>query len=229
MTGGSSAFHGERLLAEGLEALALPSDPELRDRLLRLGALLERWAPRINLTGHRTLEGILRDLVLEACALVAQLPADLGGLVDLGSGAGFPGLPVAILRPDWRLTLIEPRRRRHHFQRAAVRELGLANASLLEGRAEALEPREHPAGVAQAVGAPAQVLRWLLPWVEPGGLLLLPGSELGPEVPEIEGILPEPRVRYQVPCGGRRRTLWIGRKSCGMTGSVPIPPRGTAR
>jgi len=215
--GAPGAFHGERLLREGLEALGLPADPDRVARLLELAALLGRWAPRINLTGHRTPESILRDLVLEACALTAQLPGDLGGLVDLGSGAGFPGLPMAILRPDWRLTLIEPRRRRHHFQRAAVRELGLANTLLLEGRAEALEAREHPAAVAQAVGPPEQVLRWMLPWVEPRGLLLLPGSEPGPEIPEIKGVLPEIRVRYQVPCGGRRRTLWIARKSCDMT------------
>lgn len=211
-----AAFHGERLLAEGLDALELPVTPERLTALLRLGALLERWAPRINLTGHRTLRAILRDLVLEACALAAQLPADLGGLVDVGSGAGFPGLPIAILRPGWRLTLIEPRRRRHHFQRAAVRDLELRNVELLEGRAEILEPRPHPAAVAQGVAAPLQALRWMLPWVEPGGWLFLPGSDPGPEIPQVPGISAESRVHYQVPCGGRRRTLWIGRKTCDM-------------
>jgi 16S rRNA (guanine527-N7)-methyltransferase len=205
-----------RVLSEGLEALELPRSSRELDFLLRLAALLERWAGRINLTAHRSLDAILRDLILEACALLAQLPPDLAGLADLGSGAGFPGLPIAILRPSWSLTLVEARQRRHHFQKAAVRALGLPNVTLLQGRAEILEPQPQPAVIAQAVGAPARVLEWMRRWAVPGGLLLLPGSDPSPQVPEIEGISKVRRIRYRVPCGGRPRTLWIGRVSCGM-------------
>lgn len=203
-----------RLLLEGLEELGLPCEPSQCERLLDLAALLERWAARINLTGHRSLDAIVRGLVLEAAALLAQLPPGLGALADLGSGAGFPGLPIAVLRPDWSLTLVEARRRRHHFQREAGRRLGLANATLLEGRAEELTPRPHPAVVAQAVAAPARALGWMLPWAERGGRLILPTSDPGPEIPEIPGISFEERRHYRVPCGGRSRILWIGRRSC---------------
>lgn len=202
------------LLAEGLQDLGMAVAPGQLESLLGLAALLERWAARINLTGHRTLDAIIRRLILEAAALLAQIPGDPGGLADLGSGAGFPGLPIAVLRPSWSLTLVEARQRRHHFQRAAIRELGLENVEVLEGRAEVLEPRARPAVVAQAVARPEQALRWMLPWAEPGGLLLLPGSDPGPEIPEIEGIRFEGRVRYRVPCGGPDRTLWIGRRGC---------------
>jgi 16S rRNA (guanine527-N7)-methyltransferase len=186
------------------------------EALLQLGELLERWAQRINLTGHRTLESITRRLLLDAAALAAQLPPDLGSLADLGSGAGFPGLPIAVLRPDWNLVLVESRRRRHHFQRASVRALGLTRVKMLEGRAESLPSHPCSGVVAQAVARPAQALRWMRPWVREGGLLILPGSESGPEVPEIEGIDFVERVLYQVPCGGPHRSLWIGRRSCDM-------------
>lgn len=204
------------LLAEGLAALSLPVDPVQVDALLQLAELLERWARRINLTGHRDLESITRRLLLESAALVAQLPVDLGSLADLGSGAGFPGLPVAVLRPGWDLVLVESRRRRHHFQRAAVRQLELPRVELLEGRAEALPPRCCAAVVAQAVARPAQALRWMRPWARKGGLLILPGSDPVPEVPEIKGVSFVRRIRYRVPCGGPARSLWLGRRSCGM-------------
>jgi 16S rRNA (guanine527-N7)-methyltransferase len=207
--------HARQLLRQGLDALRLEATPEQLDRLLRLGILLDRWARQINLTGHRDLDTIVRRLLLDACAFLAQLPGSLGGLADLGSGAGFPGLPVAILRPDWKVTLVEARRRRHHFQRAAVRELGIPNAEPLEGRIEELAPRPHPGVVAQALAPPEEALPLMLPWAEPGGVLLLPGSHPGPEIPEIDGVLFQERIEYRVPCEGPLRTLWIGRRSCG--------------
>ncbi len=204
------------LLAEGLETLSLPADPVRLEALLQLASLLERWARRINLTGHRDLESITRRLLLESAALVAQLPVDLGDLADLGSGAGFPGLPIAVLRPEWDLLLVESRRRRHHFQRAALRLLRLPRVELIEGRAEVLTPRPCAAVVAQAVARPGQALRWMRPWAREGGLLILPGSDPGPEVPEIKGISFERRIQYRVPCGGPARSLWLGRRACGM-------------
>jgi 16S rRNA (guanine527-N7)-methyltransferase len=181
------------------------------DGLLALGSMLERWSHRLNLTAHRTLDGIVRRLLLEAAALVAQIPP-VASLADLGSGAGFPGLPIAVLRPECDVTLVEARRKRHHFQRAAVRELGIANATPELGRAEELEARPHSAVVAQALAPPARVLPWLLPWASDGGLLLLPGSAVPPEVPERSDVSFEAAVHYRVPCGGPDRTLWIGRR-----------------
>ena len=85
-------------------------------------------------------------------------------MVDLGSGAGFPGLPIALLHPERTVTLVESRERRHHFQRAAVRELGIANAVLRLGRAEVLFPEPSSLVMAQAMASPQQVVAWMLPW-----------------------------------------------------------------
>ena len=165
----------------------------------------------MNLTAHRSLEGIVQRLLLESAALAAQF-APVPSLADIGSGAGFPGLPIGVLWTETRVTLVEPRRKRHHFQRAAVRELGLANANPRRGRSEEIQPDRHAAVIAQALAPPERALEWMLPWVEEGGRVLLPGSAAPVPVPERGDVVFEARVHYRVPCGGPDRTLWIGRR-----------------
>lgn len=149
--------------------------------------------------------------MLDAAALAQHLPA-VPSLVDLGSGAGFPGLPIAVLRSECSVLLVEAREKRHHFQRAAVRELRLANAQTLLGRAEQLEPRPRAVVIAQAIAEPSLALRWMLPWAEVGGWLALPGGEEPPEIAPDPSIALERVARYRVPGGGPARTLWLGRR-----------------
>ncbi len=93
------------------------------EALYELARTLEAWGQRINLTGHRDLEAILLRLIADAMALHCKIPK-LESLADLGSGAGFPGLPFAILRPQTSITLVDARERRQHFQKAAARRIG---------------------------------------------------------------------------------------------------------
>jgi 16S rRNA (guanine527-N7)-methyltransferase len=205
----SAAAELRSVLDLGIDELGLDASEAQRDALFELARLLERWSARINLTGHRGLDAIVRRLVLDAAALVAQLP-EIESLADLGSGAGFPGLPAAILRPRCRVTLIETRERRHHFQLAACRALGLANARPIRGRAEAIPPIPHAAVVAQALARPAAALVLMVAWAAPGGLVILPGGAEPPQADHPRVDL-ERIVRYRVPCGGPLRSLWIGR------------------
>jgi 16S rRNA (guanine527-N7)-methyltransferase len=200
----------EALLGQGLAELGLPSSHA--GVLARLCRLLHAWAARMSLTAHRTPEAIARRLVLDALALERELPA-ARSLVDLGSGAGFPGLPIAIVRPDCRVTLVESRERRHHFQRAAVRELGLPAVEPVRGRAERLEPRPHEIAVAQAMAAPDRAARWLLRWVEPGGLVAIPGGQDPVPMQPLPGLTQARVARYRVPLGGPERTLWLARRA----------------
>ena len=194
----------------GLAEIGIPASREQRQALLELALLVDRWGSRINLTGHRGADAIVRRLVLDAVALVAVLP-DVASLADLGSGAGFPGLPAAILRPGCQVTLIESREKRHHFQRAACRALGLTNATPVRGRAEQLDPTPHAAVIAQAMARPAAALPVMLRWVDVGGRILLPGGEDAPVV-EDPRVRAEAVVRYRVPLGGPGRSLWIGER-----------------
>jgi 16S rRNA (guanine527-N7)-methyltransferase len=180
------------------------------ERLAGLAQLLERWGARINLTGHRTAEGIVRRLVLDAVALSDSLPG-CASLNDLGSGAGFPGLPIAVLRPSVEVLLVESRARRQHFQRAAIRELELSAVSTLRGRIEEAQPRAAEIVIAQAVARPERVVEWMLPWATPHGLLVIPGGATAPRIVPDSRISDVEVVEYRVPLGGPQRTLWLGR------------------
>ncbi len=201
------------MLERGLAELGIASrvSDTQRDQWLALAVLLSSWAQRINLTAHRDPEAILRRLVLDALALSTALPSS-PRTADLGSGAGFPGLPLAILQPDSRFVLVESRLKRHHFQRAAVRTLGLENVELVHARAEDAGPEDCSLVLAQAMGPIASVVGWMLPWCARGGQLGVPrGTDTDFETPE--GFEQAEIRAYQVPLGGPGRSLWLARKA----------------
>lgn len=199
-------------LGEALDVLALPAPSRACDRLLDLCELLARWAARISLTAHRDPDAILDRLVLDAAALATVLPAG-ETVADLGAGAGLPGLPLAILLPDRRFTLVEARERKHHFQREAIRRLELDNVRALLGRAETLSAEPHAGALAQAVAPPAEVVGLLLPWAMEGGWIAIPGGAQPPALPASAEIETCEIRRYRVPPAGPSRTVWIGRRS----------------
>ena len=101
----------------------------------RYAELLAGPAAELGLIGPRE-PGRLWDRHLMNCAAVAELVPDTCSLIDLGSGAGLPGVVIAMLRPDAKIVLLEPMARRAAFLEECVRVLGLANTSVCRGRAE---------------------------------------------------------------------------------------------
>lgn len=202
----------EALLHEGLAELDLFVAPTVSERLLALARLVARWAPRINLTGHRDLAGIVRWLVLDALALASHLPAG-ESLLDLGSGAGFPGIPLAILEPHRQIVLVDSRRRRHHFQRTAIRQLGLSNVRTSLGRSEELCQPIFDVVVAQALAAPARSLELMYPWLREGGWLALASGPNGPGlVAGVSGLGPGRIQTYQIPTLSVFRSIWTAQR-----------------
>ena len=119
----------EGLLEAGLAELRLAVSTAQLDTLVRFTGAVAKWGQHLNLTGHRDPETIARRLVLDAAGLSTVLP-EVTSLNDLGSGAGFPGIPLAILRPECRVHLVESRQRRHHFLREMARSLSLPDLSV---------------------------------------------------------------------------------------------------
>lgn len=204
------ATAARELLERGLVELGL--DPAPAAPLAQLAELLESWAGRLNLTAHRSAEAIASRLILDAIALGRALPdAPPASIADLGSGAGFPGLPLAILWPACSVTLVEARERRHHFQRTAVRALQLRNVVPLLGRAEKLPPMPHAVVIAQAMAQPKLALEWMKRWAGPESWLVLPRSESPEAFEPPAGVFHVETRSYRVPGGGPARQLWIGR------------------
>lgn len=204
----------EHDLAAGLGELRLPGERirQAAPLLARYAELVHAWAQRLNLTGHEDAHSIAIHLVLDAAALAATLPR-ARRLIDIGSGAGIPGMPIAILHPDTRVVLVEARERRHHFLRTAIRELGLGNVEALHGRAESLPATPGDCAVAQAAGPFAQVVAWLLRWTEPGGTLAIPVSPTQPIPPAPKTVVGAEVRSYRVPLSGRPRAVWVARRA----------------
>ncbi|HEX4885984.1 MAG TPA: 16S rRNA (guanine(527)-N(7))-methyltransferase RsmG [Casimicrobiaceae bacterium] len=130
-------------LDAGLDALGLPLAGEARERLLRFVDLLAKWNGVYNLTAIREPGRMVTHHLLDSLAVVAALDALVAGrdrpdVLDVGSGAGLPGLPLAIARPAWRVTMREPVQKKHAFVTQAIAELGVPNAQASLGRVEDL-------------------------------------------------------------------------------------------
>jgi 16S rRNA (guanine527-N7)-methyltransferase len=124
----------DRLLADaGHHGLRADEKGKILDYL----SLILRWNARINLSSVRTPEAILERHLVESIVCARALPKDIATLLDFGSGAGFPGVPIAICRPDIAVTLAESQSKRAAFLQEAIRVTGIS-ARVHAARAEAL-------------------------------------------------------------------------------------------
>jgi 16S rRNA (guanine527-N7)-methyltransferase len=134
-------------------------------------SLILRWNARVNLTAIRDEEGILRRHFVESIACARALPAGITKLLDFGSGAGFPGIPIAICRPEIAVTLAESQNKKAAFLSEAVRVLGLS-AKVHSARAEVLRT-VFDCVTLRAVDHMEIAVQSAAPLVCPGGLLAL--------------------------------------------------------
>ena len=172
-------------LDAGLDALCL--DAALAEPLLAYLALLSRWNRTYNLTAIRDPEEMVTRHLLDSLAMHPYVQP--GALADLGTGPGLPGIPLAIVRPDLQVTLVESNGKKARFLREAVRTLGLANARVAESRAEAVDVQVHNGGAAYDA-ITARALDTLPGIIKVGGHLLKPGGKLL----AMKGIKPDEEI-----------------------------------
>jgi 16S rRNA (guanine527-N7)-methyltransferase len=165
------------------DVVAAAFPPERRPLAERYAALLASDGVLRGLIGPREVPR-LWDRHLVNCALLAPLVPAAATALDLGSGAGLPGLVVAIARPDVRVTLLEPMARRTAFLEEAVQRLELDNVEVVRGRAEDWSrPDRFDVVTARALAPLPRLLRWALPLLTPGGAVLaMKGSSAAEEI-----------------------------------------------
>lgn len=160
----------ERQLDEGLTHLGLPASGHAREQLLRYLALLQKWNRVYNLTAIRQAGRLVSHHLLDSLSALPHLPGSR--LIDIGSGAGLPGIPIAIARPDWEVVLLDSNHKKGAFLRQALIELDLSNAQVAITRAEEWRsPRPGTAAVSRAFSDLAGFVEAARHLVVPGGML----------------------------------------------------------
>ncbi len=189
------------------------------ERLYRHYEHLERWNKKINLTAVESGEEMVIRHYCESLFFGSHIPATnaLLSLADVGSGAGFPGIPIAILNPSWRVTLIESNQRKAVFLRESTRDLG--NVSVVARRAEDVEAN-YDCVVSRAV-SPKEVAALIPRLASEIGLMLgesdLLELKLGKHIAWSESV--------RLPWGDRRICVYGHCSTWNLSGKVP---RGTS-
>lgn len=165
------------LLAAGACALGLELSPRQIQAFRQYREEVARWSEKMNLTALRTAEEIVREGFLDSLACLRLVPTEASRTLDIGSGAGFPAIPIKLARPSLHLTLVEAARKKATFLRHIVRCLDLQDVRVMRCRAEdlAVDPAEqgvYDLALARAVASLREQVRLAAPFLRPGGLFL---------------------------------------------------------
>lgn len=195
---------GRRMTAREIEAGVAaagltPLSPGAGDLLAYYLQLLLRWNARLNLTAVREPSQIISRHLIESIQCAQALPKALT-LLDFGSGAGLPGIPIAIVRHEIRITLGESQRKKAAFLRESVRTLAL-NAEVYDGRIEKMpEDRLFEAITLRAVDNMAEACQAAMERLAPAGWLVLFATVRTEQ--SLKAVLPDISWKHRLPIAG---------------------------
>jgi 16S rRNA (guanine527-N7)-methyltransferase len=184
-------------------ALGATLDDRARDHVVLWLERLQQWNARIDLTAARSEDELVDLMLADAMILAPRMPGG-GRVVDVGTGAGAPGLALALLRPDLRVTLVEPIGKRAAFLRTVMGEVGRSDVAIERARGEALAGRRAwDVAVSRATLAPAAWLELAVTLASPGGAAwVLLAKDEAPA--HVRAVLEE-EVAYAWPLTGAQR------------------------
>lgn len=206
----------EKYLREGASQLGVTLDSGQISQYLLYIEELKKWSKRINLTALKDDRDIVVRHFLDSLIPLRYIK-DVETILDIGTGAGFPGLVLKVACPDLRLTLLEPTGKKTHFLRHIVRTLGLEGVEVVNGRAEDKAIIEKNAKsfdcvISRALSELATFYSWAEPYIGEGGTIVaMKGpldGKLDAELKEIEGA--EPRVEeIDIPFSDRKTAIVV--------------------
>ena len=161
-------------IAAGLAPFGVAADDRLCSRIRDYISLLSLWNQKISLTTVVEPEEIIQFHFGESLFAVRSVPIENGRLADVGSGAGFPGIPIAMAVPSLKVALIEANHKKAAFLSEAVRRLDLGNATVLRSRMnDVQEPEGFDFITARAVGLHKELIEWSHRFLGPSAKLVL--------------------------------------------------------
>jgi len=201
-------------IAAGCRALGLRPGPGAVSQLADFVGLLAKWNRVYNLTAVRSVPDMVVRHVLDSLAVVPYLKE--GSLLDVGTGAGLPGLPLAIVCPQLAVTLLDANAKKLRFVRQAVAELSLANAVVVQARMQEYQPaRAFDMVISRAVSSLEELYGLAQHLLAPGGRMLfmkgtLPHEEMAAFASGRETLQ---SVRLQIPgLEAERHLLWLDKQ-----------------
>lgn len=187
----ASGSDAARCLVAGAEALRLPLEATAKSALLLYLGELRRWNARFNLTSVTDPVDMVKRHLLDSMSVLREVEAVGGPIVDLGTGAGLPGIVLALFRPERQVFMVDSVAKKTRFVVHSLGALGLRNAQAVHARCEHLSlPRPAALTVARAAAAPERILAWSAPLLKPAGrCLVMTGQAPGdlPSVPQVPG------------------------------------------
>ncbi len=212
----------------GLSQSGLKLNDQQLEQFLRYQQELLAWNTRFNLTAITDPLEVQVKHFLNSLSLLAAYDQPQTHLLDIGSGAGFPGLPLKIVRPEWRITLLEATGKKVTFLRHIIETLHLEGIVALQGRAEELAHQtayraKFDLVTARAVASLSALLEYSAPYCRVGGSIVLPkkgdlADELahGKRAAGQVGAVFEANMAVKLPrlMDGRRLLVWKQQKAC---------------
>lgn len=186
----------QALLEKGLFELSVNVPAGAIDRFLIYLAELKKWNKAYNLTALKDDRDIIIKHFFDSLLFIKIFPENAGKVCDVGSGAGFPGVPVSIIRPDIQITLIEPSRKKCAFLRNLKQLLSLHNVSILESRVEDIEDYGFNTAVTRALFTITEFIAKTKHTMAGGGSFIL---NKGPKYEDELGQLPASAQFLHIP------------------------------
>jgi 16S rRNA (guanine527-N7)-methyltransferase len=187
----------DRRLAEGTAALEVPCSTEQRERLLAFLSLMQKWNRVYNLTAIRDPHDAVNLHLLDSLTVWPYLRG--GRVLDTGTGAGLPGIPLAIVDEDRNFVLLDSNAKKTRFVRQAVLELGLRNVEVVTARVEKYRPDSpFDTVLARAYASLGEILAVSRTMLAPGGRILA-----------LKGRHPDGELEAVAGCGIRMHELKI--------------------
>ncbi|WP_296955594.1 16S rRNA (guanine(527)-N(7))-methyltransferase RsmG [uncultured Dialister sp.] len=207
---------------EMMEVLGFPADEEKAAKLTEYNAMVIAMSKKMNLTGIKDIdESLIKNIYDSLTVYDEKYFPEKGKVLDLGTGAGFPGVPLAILRPDMLFVLVDSIQKKLTFVENACRNLGIKNVKCVHMRAEEGGRRRKTREAfdvvtARAVKAMPIISEWALPFVKVGGVFAAmkgPGAmeemkQAGKILRELNADLSE-KKEFELPGGDKRCILFL--------------------